>query len=86
MATAHRTNEAYLAGESEGRLISSAVAIIVCGLCQYDVNTACSFIAFTMSLDLIRANFRKHILETNIIIHHLITIILAVSFVCNPNL
>ena len=39
-----------------------------------------------MSIDLIRANFRKHILENSVVVHHLITIILAVSFVNNPNL
>lgn len=72
--------------ELEGRIISSSVAVFVFALTRVlpmtRLNWPVSILVLSMSIDLIRASWRKHVLEPGIVVHHLATIIVSMTYLC----
>ena len=84
MSSFDRTSldERYLNLEWEGRAISSGVAIVASSLTLIDVNYAVSLLIVSMSFDLVRCAYRKHLLEPAIVVHHIATISVGLVFLC----
>ena len=73
----------YYRVELEGRVISSIVAMVVFALKQFvSLEVPVLLLIASMSIDLIRASWRQHILEPSIVVHHLATIIVSMTYVC----
>lgn len=70
----------WFAVELEGRLISSGVALVVFLLKQWlPLEVPVGLLVLSMSIDLIRAAWRNHVLEPSIVVHHLATIIVSMT-------